>query len=184
LLFGGKPKIGEKYHNEVVRIKSDNPEELVINVKIDNHIRLVVTQSKSQLFNDFVNVLSEWNPRNCYYEYEFQDKLCAYLRKKMPGALVESEVPIGDSSIGNKGRADIIINDTILIEMKRDTSAGAIQRAKGQILQYSEVWKDKGPVVLLLCDYEYDHARTSYSSTITSLHQLDRPALAIVAKPR
>jgi hypothetical protein len=182
-LFGGKSAVGEKYFNEIARIDVRSTTELVINSRYDEHVKLITTQNKSSLFNDFVNALQNWNPRNCYYEYEFQEKLIRYLRKVMPDATIETERPIGLVTDGNRGRADIVINDTILIEMKRDTSAGAVQRAKGQMMQYSDIWKDKGPVILLLCDYEYEHAKVSFASTMSDLIRLERSALTIVAKP-
>jgi hypothetical protein len=93
------------------------------------------------------------------------------------------EYPIGSSSLANRGRADMVINNTILIEMKRDGSAGAIQRAKGQVQTYSDIWKGKGPVILLLCDYDFEHARLAYSPTMNDLAILQRPVMTIVAKP-
>ena len=173
-----------KYSNEVIRVEIKPTNELVINAKNEHQINSIKSISNSTLFNDFATALQNWNPRGAYYEYEYQDRLYRHLRKNMPDAKVELEYPIGDSSLGNKGRADIVVNDTILIEMKRDSSAGAIQRAKGQIHQYSEIWNNRGPVVLLLCDYDYEHARLSFSSTMTDLAKLNRPVMTIVAKPK
>lgn len=180
-LFGRQSGIGEKYHNEVARIDASNHLDLVINTQERDHVELIVTRNKSTLFNDFIAAMEKWKPINCHYEYEFQDKLFRHLRKSMPEAVIEMEKPIGEKSLGNRGRADIIINDTILIEMKRDKSAGAVQRAKGQIMQYSHIWKDKGPVILLLCNYEYGHAKLSYTPTMQDLVKLERSALTIVA---
>jgi hypothetical protein len=180
-LFGFRSAAGDKYHNEIARIDTTGHVDLVFDAKHKGHVQLIVTNSKSTLFSDFINSLEKWQPENCHYEYEFQDKLYRHLRKTMPEAVVETEKPIGDRSLGNRGRADVVVNDTILIEMKRDTSAGAVQRAKGQIMQYSQIWKDKGPVVLLLCSHEYDHAKVTYTSTMEDLVRLDRSAIAIVA---
>ncbi len=180
-LFGNQSGIGEKYHNEVARIDNSSHIDLVLNTQQKDHVQLIVTQNKSLLFNDFIVAMERWKPVNCHYEYEFQDKLFAHLRKSMPEAVIEMEKPIGEKSLGNRGRADIVINDTILIEMKRDTSASAIQRAKGQIMQYSHIWKDKGPVILLLCNYEYSHAKLSYTPTMQDLMKLERSALTLVA---
>ena len=68
--------------------------------------------------------------------------------------------------------------------MKRDSSAGAIQRAKGQIFQYSEYWHEKGPVILVLCDFDYEKAKLAFSSTMENLMTLQRPALVFVARPK
>ena len=101
----------------------------------------------------------------------------------MPDATIDSEYPLKKFS-GRKGRADIVINDTILIEMKRDSSAGAVQRAQGQMAEYSVLWQNKGPVILLLCDYNFDHARAVYSSLMEDQAKLGRPVLTIVAKTK
>jgi hypothetical protein len=114
----------------------------------------------------------------------YRDKLFQHLCKYLPEANVISESPIGFNYVGSRGRADIVINDTILIEMKSDSRAGAIQRAKGQILQYSEFWEDKGPVILVLCDYDYEKAKLAFASTMDDLAKLQRPALVFVARPQ
>lgn len=183
-LFGWGSDEQTKYSNEIVRVEIKPTNELVINAKTEQQINSIKSASNSTLFNDFATALQNWNPRGAYYEYEYQDRLYRHLRKNMPDATVELEYPIGDSSLGNKGRADIVVNDTILIEMKRDSSAGAVQRAKGQIHQYSEIWNNRGPVVLLLCDYDYEHARLSFNPTMVDLAKLNRPVMTIVAKAK
>lgn len=183
-LFGWGFDEQKKYSNDIVKVEIKPTNVLVINAKIEQQINSIKSASNSALFNDFATALQNWNPRGAYYEYEYQDRLYRHLRKNLPDATVELEYPIGDTSLGNKGRADIVINDTILIEMKRDSSAGAVQRAKGQIHQYSEIWNNKGPVVLLLCDYDYEHARLSFTPTMTDLVKLNRPVMTIVAKAK
>ena len=172
------------YKDEVVKISQNTNTELVINSKKVEHVTATISASNSVLFNDFITALQNWNPRQSQYEYEYQDRLYRHLCKHLPYASIEMEFPIGENYLGSRGRADIVINDTILIELKRDTSAGAIQRAKGQISQYSEIWKEKGPVILLLCDYEFEQARLAFSPTMNDLAQLQRPAMTIVARAK
>ncbi len=183
-LFGWGSNEQSKYSNETVKVEIKPTSDLVINAKEEQQINRIKSASNSLLFNDFATALQNWNPRGAYYEYEYQDRLYRHLRKNLPDATIELEYPIGDSSIGNKGRADIVINHTILIEMKKDSSASAIQRAKGQIHQYSEIWNHKGPVVLILCDYDYEHARLSFTPTMNDLVKLNRPVMTIVAKAK
>lgn len=182
-LFGNEI-IGTKYTSQIVRILHDTNSELVISSKKEEHVSAAILSSNSNLFKDFITALHNWTPKGAYYEYEYKDRLYRYLRKHLPSANIELEYPIGRNNLGSRGRADIVVNETILIEMKRDSSAGAIQRAKGQVLQYSEIWKDKGPVILLLCDYDYEQARLAFTSTMCDLVKLERPALTIVAKPK
>jgi hypothetical protein len=173
-----------KYKTEIVTITSNPTIDLVVNPKEGQQFNSVTALSNSLLFNDFALAIKNWNPRDSYYEYEYQDKLLRHLRKALPDASIDSEYPIGEKQLGTKGRADIVINDTILIEMKRDSSAGAIQRAKGQIAQYAEAWNNKGPVILLLCDYSLEHAKNAYFSTMQDQMKLGRPVLTILAKSK
>lgn len=183
-LFGFKQSENSKYSEDLITVITNPNNEFVINAKTEQQITTVIASSNSNLFSDFAIAIQNWNPRGCYYEYEYQDRLARHLTKLLPDATIKTEFPIGDKALGNRGRADIVINDTILIELKRDSSVGAIQRAKGQISQYSEIWQNRGPVILLLCDYDYEHARLAYSSTMTDLARLERPVLTIVAKAK
>jgi hypothetical protein len=173
-----------KYNKEIVTINSNSTIDLVVNPKEGQQFNSVMALSNSILFNDFAYAVKNWNPRDSFYEYEYQDKLLRHLRKSLPEASIETEYPIGEKQLGTKGRADIVINNTILIEIKRDSSAGAIQRAKGQIAQYAEAWKNKGPVVLLLCDYSFEHAKNAFFSTMQDQMRLGRPVFTIVAKEK
>jgi len=170
------------FNGDLMRINVIDEDKLVLNSGYEEHMQVLVSNNTSILFHNFANAIKNWNPGNCHYEYEFQNKLYRHLRKSLPDADIELEYPIGNAAQGNKGRADIVINDTILIEMKRDSSAGAVQRAKGQILQYSDIWKNRGPVILLLCNYDYSHAKLSYTSTMVDLNRLKRPVMTIVTE--
>ena len=183
-LFGFELNQEALYTLEIEPVIKDAVTDFVINAKTENHFTSILQTGHSNLYMDFAIAVKNWNPRNYNTEYEYQDRLANHLRKQMPDATIKTEYPIGDKSLGNRGRADIVINDSILIEMKRDSSSGAIQRAKGQIAQYSEIWKDRGLVVLLLCDYDYDHARLVFSSTMNDLAKLEKRVLTIVAKPK
>lgn len=185
-LFGWDSSDKAKYPKQVIKIETRNGVDLVINTKRDEHINSVIATSKSNLFNDFVTALQNWNPNGAYYEYEFKDRLIVHLRKSMPAATIESEFPFEDLQVpigvnGRKKRGDVVINQTILVEMKRNVGSGEVQRAQGQISNYSSIWKDNGPVILLLCDYDYDKAKVNFTQTMNDLAQLQRPALTIVA---
>ncbi len=183
-LFGFKQSENSKYTSDIITIVNNSENDLVINARTEQQINTVIASSNSNLFNDFAVAIQNWSPRGAYYEYEYQDRLERHLTKYLPEASIKTEFPIGDKLHGNKGRADIVINDTILIELKRDSSAGAIQRAKGQMVQYSDLWQNKGPVILLLCDYDYEHAKLAFSSTMNDLARLERPVFTIVAKTK
>lgn len=173
---------GGKYSNEVVTIQTQDAKDLVVASRRDEQMQSISKLNNTQLFGDFVSTLKKWNPGNCKYEYEFQDKLYAHLKKNMPEATVELEYPLVDPYNGNKKRADIVINDTILIEMKREGRSGEVNRAQGQIGDYSRIWNSKGPVILLLCNFDYEKARLNFTPRMIELHQLQRSVLTVVAE--
>lgn len=175
LLFGSS-----RYRRSAQAVKITN-DELVLDASREDQMGLIVSNSKSTLFNDFVNALKMWQPGACANEYEYQDKLYRHLKHYLPVSQIATEYPIGSKADGNKGRADIVIDDTILIEMKKDTSSGAVQRAQGQIGQYSGIWSGRGPVILLLCSYQYDYAKLKFNSTMMDMQKLERSVLTFVA---
>lgn len=177
-LFGRKNS-DEEYDNVIIT-SSEN--SLVISSANEQEMSLLMS-SKSGLFYEFTEAIKNWKPKNCITEKQYQNSLLLYLSTtSLASSDIESEKPIGGNLRGTKGRADIVINNHILIEMKRDSSAGAIQRAQGQISNYSNMWRNRGPVVLLLCNHDFEHAKLAYTPTMIDLNKLERPVLTIVAQ--
>lgn len=154
--------------------------EVVVHTKRDDHMNNITSASESKKFNRFIHALQTWQPQNCRLEYEYQDSLLEHLSKEMHGAAIDSEYPLPDPVTHKRKRGDIVIDHSILIEMKRECGAGEIQRAQGQIMEYTSLWNKRGPVVLLLCNHEYDAARNHFEPTMRDLQKLNRPALTIV----
>ena len=155
-------------------------DEMVISTQNEAQISKILSGNSSTRFGDFVQALRSWHPRNCQQEHEYQNSLLEHLNAELPDSLVEDEFPIPDPSRKTRKRGDIVIDKTILVEMKRETTAGEIQRAQGQIHQYTTLWNKRGPVVLLLCNQEYEKARDIFEPTMRDLQKLNRPALTIV----
>jgi len=176
-LFGRRPTYGAAQGMAIKTIRTD----LVVNTKHEQQMQSITVGNNSTLFTDFVNAMKCWDPGSCTYEYEYQDKLYLHLKNSLANAVIETEYPIGDKAHGNKRRADIVIDHTILIEMKRkQKSTGEADRAKGQIRIYSEIWNNRGPVILLLCGHEYEHAKTTFTPALQDFVKLEKPVLAIV----
>lgn len=154
--------------------------ETVLHSANDKHIMKVTNNCNVELFNQFLKAIQEWKPQQCYYEYEYQDLLYQHLSLNIPDSTVEWERPIGSKIDGTNGRADLVLNNCILIEMKKSIYAGEIQRAKGQVAQYSNVWKENGPVILVLCNVDYNQARTVFSPFFEEQLKLKKNVLAIV----
>lgn len=154
----------------------------VLDSKNRSHIdSLISANSNIEILKDFLNSLENWNPGRSHDEFTYQCKLERYLKKKMPEEAIYREYLLGEREDTNRGRADIVISESILIEMKkRLVQASDIDRAQGQIRKYLEQWNSKGLVVLLLCDNSYEYAVEAFSSFITERAKLKEKIIAIV----
>lgn len=95
-------------------------------------------------------LLNEWQPASFdLSEKEQEQALLAFLRSKLP------EVPIILQYGIAKGKADIVIQDEHVIELKlgfAEDSVGEFDRCLGQLWRYKEKWvaRDRGRVWLLV----------------------------------
>lgn len=107
--------------------------------------------------------LASWSPRPRGQRLEADDQasLHRHLRKKNPALKVEREKPIRIQVEGTRRRIDLAIDDCVVIEMKRYIRRAAdADRAFQQARAYATEWKDKGPVLLVLCETAAGFAQT------------------------
>jgi hypothetical protein len=100
----------------------------------------------------------------------------------MPGANPERERPIGDRAQGTNGRADLVVSDSVLIEMKKGLTTTTAQRALGQIQMYLRAW-DRGPVMLLVCEADAATVQTFLAREIEEIRRR-APVLMVLAGRR
>jgi len=87
-------------------------------------------------------LLEKWRPRNCETEKDYENNLCAFLRRELPDFRVTPQYAQG------RFRADLQVGENMVIEIKHNLNTTAkYQRLVGQVTSYGE-WK--GKVVLLL----------------------------------
>jgi len=116
--------------------------------------------------------LADWKPKRRFtHESEYQADLASHLRRKMPG-IAEREVPVGKRSKGTDGRADFIIGEHVLIEMKRRLTKPNADKALGQVQRYCQAWPEK-PIFLLLCDTQIND---SNRFIVQEFHRLQQRA--------
>ena len=88
------------------------------------------------------SLFSKWRPRNCKTEKAYENSLNSFLHKELEDHQITKQYGIGRS------RADLVIDDRLLIEIKYNLNTSAkYQRLLGQLAEYKE-WD--GRVVLLL----------------------------------
>jgi hypothetical protein len=101
------------------------------------------------LLGELLTSLAAWKPRSHPSEAGYVASLLRSLRQRMPSVSAERERPMRDDK--QRFRADLVLGDAVLVEMKRGLSAASAQRALGQVQMYARLWAQKGPVVLLIC---------------------------------
>ncbi|HTA83453.1 MAG TPA: hypothetical protein VK783_10980, partial [Bacteroidia bacterium] len=94
-LFGGNRTA---FNGDMVKVQVENADWLVVNSRQEEHMQVIASNNKSNLFIEFVNALKNWNPGQCQHEYEFQNKLYRHLKKSLPDTHIELEYPIGDAA--------------------------------------------------------------------------------------
>ncbi len=123
--------------------------------------------------------LADWRPR-AYYddEREYQDKLIALLKRKLP----ESE-PAPEVQIGPTDRVDILLAGSVLIEMKANLTGTGLDRMAGQALSYLTTWRGRGPLLLVLCRTEARYVDT-LAQRVREMRQLGHSVTAVLAAPK
>ena len=102
---------------------------------------------------EIMEVISSWQAGSGNYvdESDYEKSLVKAIKRKYPHYDVLTQHRV-KSEGGRVYVFDILINQSIVLELKKDTSSRSINDGKGQVFRYSEVWEDKGPVILLLCE--------------------------------
>lgn len=93
-----------------------------------------------QLFQDVLQEVQAWNPSKAYgHERNFQDELQDHLDERLNsrgGGLMGPQKDIPVEKEHGKSKADLAIDDTVGIEMKRDLSNSQKKKLQGQIVDY------------------------------------------------
>ncbi len=129
---------------------------------------------------ELLQLLATWKPHQRDYEDQYQASLHRFIRKRMPGSNPQRERPIGSRGEGTAGRADIIVAESVLIEMKRGVNTSTAQKAVGQIKMYMRGWS-QGPIILLLCDAASENAERYLRREIEDLRAKGSSVVLVLA---
>lgn len=92
-----------------------------------------------QLFRDALQEVKNWIPSKAYgHERDFQDELQDYLDERLNtgGGMMGQQQDVPVEKEHGKSKADLAIDDTVGIEMKRDLSNSQNKKLRGQIESY------------------------------------------------
>lgn len=102
--------------------------------------------------DEVVRAIQEWVPSNAYgHERKFQSELQDYLDESLNsgvGLLDSGGGGVEVSTERGKSRADLAVNDTIGIEMKRNLSNSQTKKLKGEIDDQREEYES---VIVVAC---------------------------------
>jgi hypothetical protein len=94
-----------------------------------------------QLFNHTIREIKAWSPsKKCDHERKFQSELQEWLDQNLNsggGGMIgggNQQIPVETEH--SKSKADIAVDDTVGIEMKRDLSNSQTKKLRGQIESY------------------------------------------------
>lgn len=94
-------------------------------------------------FGSVCKSINEWQPTDCMTEKDYEKSLFIELQRKFKDKKIISQYGSG------KQRVDIVVQDKIPVELKKDLKTNAVlQRTIGQIEQYLKNWEC---LVLVLC---------------------------------
>lgn len=133
-------------------------------------LRALIGQTSHPLLKELLETLAAWKPRNMNNEQAYHASLYRTLRRRMPGAKPEKERPIAEDTPELRGRADLVIGDAVLIELKARLTKSAAHRAIGQIRMYARAWT-QGPIVLVVCGGDKSRAHQLLSQELAELHK-------------
>ena len=141
--------------------------------------QLIEINNNNNSFKEFIIILSQWKPKKYHYEYQYEDNLQFHFKLNLQNPIVERQKFLTKID-GIRLKPDIILNDHILIEMKARNDGKWLDDAQGQLNKYFSYWKDKGPVVLITNNVDYDNAKRRLNEYFIESHQLKKNLIAFV----
>lgn len=131
-------------------------------------------------FQPLLGMLARWRPRESARESGYERSLVRFLERSIRGIEVQTQLPF-QSEDGTRGRIDVVLDDVVAIELKRDLRASAdADRAVGQVLKYAASWR-KGPVMLLLVEASAEVADLPVLKRIAELREGGRSLFVVAA---
>jgi hypothetical protein len=145
------------------------------------HLHALIGQTSHPLLKELLEAIATWNPRDTNNEQAYHASLYRTLKRRMPGANPEKERPIAEDTPELRGRADLVVGDSILIELKAHLTKSTVHRAIGQLRMYARAWT-QGPILVIVCGAARSHAHQLLSRELAELHQKVPVFMIVVGK--
>lgn len=113
-------------------------------------------RATDELLRELLIQLPRWTPGDRGSEKAYEAALVRFLQRSIPNARIEQQVyltPDGSRGQANRlARIDLVLDGHIAIELKRLKTKSELDRCVGQIRDYADLWGDRGPLFLLVCE--------------------------------
>ena len=119
-------------------------------------------------------------PKEFNYEYQYQDDLEYHFRLNLENSKIETQKHIRNLEDGIRGIPDIVINENVLIEMKAKNIGSEFDRVQGQLNKYIRIWSDRGPIVLIMNNVDYEIIKKRLYQYFAEQRQLNKNIIAFV----
>ena len=111
-----------------------------------------------------LSALSHWYQRKAREyddEYGYQLALARHFQRHARHLAIRREVWLGEAH--KRARADFILGDTVLVEIKHHFSKSRADRAIGQMGSYAQTWSGK-PKLLVIFEADHDQVFNSLAT--------------------
>ena len=168
----------KKFDNVSLNLVKSNEANL-ININNDHQVNQLKEINRNTLIGEIVNILQNWKPDQYDKEWKYQDDLENQFHLELENVKIEHQKYL-KSVDGFRNFPDIVLNDNIIIEMKAKRIASEFDRVQGQLNKYINLWENKGPVILVINNVEYDHAKKKLSTYFNEKMTLNQDLIGFV----
>lgn len=146
-------------------------------------IAQAVEHTDDQVLHDVLRHLHRWRPGSLEQEWMYQEALAEWLQEHLPSYSYSLEEWFGSRAEGTRGRGDIIVDNWLLIEMKKGWSQSEGQRAVGQLDQYLRGWTGGRPLLTVVCAADPQKVAQAFDGPVHRYQQDGRVVLVAVVAP-
>lgn len=141
-------------------------------------VSLLAETCADPLLRELLNSLAVWRPRRMDVEKRYQLSLLRHW-----SATLQSDCEL-EPRLPDGRRADIAVSNVVLAEMKRRVESHAeADRAISQVADYARMWRERGPVLLIICDPELRYAQR-VADAVTSMHAAGHAVSCVLVPPK
>ncbi len=177
--------VQKKERPHIIRLDVDKS-HTVIDSQNQLQVSSLLASNPDPIFKATIHAIEKWRPKGRLSESAYEDSLLSFMSKKLRKnkLKVQSQYIIKDEF--EYGRVDIVVHDSIFIEMKKKVNNKEIENATGQVLKYQRILeKSDVPIILLIVDDNYEHIHNKLHKFISDYNTKHLQKLVgIVVKPK